>query len=138
MKGYLFDTDIIITFLRGRNADIKYRVRELIKKKIPISMSLIGLGELYLGAFKSLNPPKNLALVNKLKEIINLIYLDEDIIYLYAEIQTVLEKAGQIIGDFDVLIAATAINRGLILVTRNEKHYRRIRELFGQLNFERW
>jgi tRNA(fMet)-specific endonuclease VapC len=64
--------------------------------------------------------------------------LDEDTVLLYGEIQAILEKAGQVIGDFDVLIASTAISKELVLMTGNERHYRRIKDLFGQLNFERF
>jgi predicted nucleic acid-binding protein len=36
----------------------------LLHRDIPVYMSIISLGELYLGAFKSDNAPKNLSLVN--------------------------------------------------------------------------
>ena len=40
-----------------------------------------------------------------------------------------LRMEGQLIGDFDILIAATALAEGLPLVTDNEDHFSRISEL---------
>ncbi|MBD3308221.1 hypothetical protein GF339_17375 [candidate division KSB3 bacterium] len=57
---------------------------------------------------------------------------------LYGEIEAVLEQAGQVIGDFDVLIGSTAIAHDATLVSGNERHFRRIVTLFGQLQFEQW
>jgi tRNA(fMet)-specific endonuclease VapC len=137
-NGYLLDTDVLIAFLRGRNPEIKANIKKFLDQDIPVYMSLISLGELSLGAFKSENPPKNLFLVNMLKNEIDLLDLTEDTVMLYGEIEAVLEKAGQVIGDFDVLIACTAIARKLTLVSGNERHFQRIVTLFGQLDFEQW
>lgn len=136
-KGYLFDTDVLISFLRGKNKSLKLYIQDLMDKEVTICMSIISLGELYLGAFKSDNPPKNLFLVNKLKGTLDLIGLDNDIILLYGEIEALLEKAGMMIGDFDVLIASTAISKNLTLASGNQKHFQRIQKVFGQLNFEK-
>jgi tRNA(fMet)-specific endonuclease VapC len=137
-NGYILDTDVLIAFLRGKNPEIKQKVDGLIQQDIPLFMSIISLGELYLGAFKSDNPPKNLFLVNTLKDKVDLLELDENIVMLYGEIEAVLEKAGQVIGDFDVLIASTAITHDVTLVSGNERHFQRIISLFGQLDFEQW
>lgn len=137
-NGYIMDTDVFISFLRGKNPELKSKIELLSEQDIPLYMSVISLGELYLGAFKSENPPKNLFLVNTLKEKVELLDLTEDIAMLYGEIEAVLEKAGQVIGDFDVLIASTAIQYDLTLVSGNARHFQRIIKLFGQLEFEHW
>jgi tRNA(fMet)-specific endonuclease VapC len=67
-----------------------------------------------------------------------LLQLTEDIVLLYGEIETVLEEAGQMIGDFDVLIASSAIAHDVTLVSGNERHFDRIVDLFGHLKFEQW
>lgn len=137
-NGYLLDTDVLIAFLRGKSPELKVKIEDLLNQNIPLYMSIISLGELYLGAFKSENPPKNLFLVNALKEKLDLLDLTEEIVMLYGEIEAVLEKAGQVIGDFDVLIASTAIKHEATLVSGNERHFQRIITLFGQLEFEQW
>ncbi len=137
-EGYVFDTDILISFLRGRKLDLKRRVEELVRQNTPLFMSIISLGELYLGAFKSDNTPRNLSLVDSLKDRIGVLALKEDTMLLYGEIEAVLEHAGQVIGDFDVLIASTAMTHDLTLASGNERHFSRIVNLFGQLDFEKW
>lgn len=137
-NGYLLDTDVLIAFLRGKKPDLKQKINNFIQQDIPVFMSIISLGELYLGAFKSDNPPKNLFLVKTLKAKVDLLELTEDIVMLYGEIEAVLEKAGQMIGDFDVLIASTAITHDVTFVSGNERHFKRIISLFGQLQFEQW
>jgi tRNA(fMet)-specific endonuclease VapC len=137
-NGCLLDTDVLITFLRGKNAELKQKVNELLQRDIPLFISIISLGELYLGAFKSDNTPKNLFLVNTLKDKLEILELTENIMMLYGEIEAVLEKAGQVIGDFDVLIASTAITHDVTLISGNDRHFKRIIKLFGQLDFEQW
>jgi tRNA(fMet)-specific endonuclease VapC len=46
-----------------------------------------------------------------------------------ADLAAGLEKSGQIIGNEDCWIAATALEHGLILSTRNEGHFSRIQGL---------
>ncbi len=83
-------------------------------------------------------PTKNLFLVNTLKDKMEVIDLTEETMMLSGEIEAVLEKAGQTIGDFDVLIASTAIRHDITLVSGNTRHFQRIMTLFGQLEFEEW
>lgn len=49
-----------------------------------------------------------------------------------------LAKSGKGIGVNDVLIAATAIQYGLTLVTGNFRHYDRIRNLGYPLKLDNW
>jgi predicted nucleic acid-binding protein len=44
----------------------------------------------------------------------------------FARIRGGLRATGRVIGDSDILIAATAIEHRLSLVTRNRRHYDRI------------
>jgi tRNA(fMet)-specific endonuclease VapC len=45
------------------------------------------------------------------------------------EIKTRLRQKGTLIEDFDLLIAATALNNNLVLVTNNVDHFTRIEKL---------
>ena len=47
----------------------------------------------------------------------------------FARIRGDLRRKGQIIGDFDILIAAITLRHNLTLVTRNLKDYQRIPQL---------
>ncbi|HEX8367216.1 MAG TPA: type II toxin-antitoxin system VapC family toxin [Pyrinomonadaceae bacterium] len=55
--------------------------------------------------------------------------LDDKIIIRAAGIYADLYQRGQIIGDADILIAATAIENNLAIVTNNESHFNRITSL---------
>lgn len=55
--------------------------------------------------------------------------LTEAIMRRFAQIRGALRQKGQIIGDFDMLIAATALHHDLLVVTRNTKDYQRIPQL---------
>jgi tRNA(fMet)-specific endonuclease VapC len=46
-----------------------------------------------------------------------------------ARIRSDLERAGNVIGPIDLMIAGTAVSRGAILVTANVKEFSRIRGL---------
>ncbi|HTL35850.1 MAG TPA: type II toxin-antitoxin system VapC family toxin [Kofleriaceae bacterium] len=52
----------------------------------------------------------------------------------YGELKAVLERRGQRIGDNDMLIAAQAVATDLILVTNNEREFRRV----PGLKIENW
>lgn len=65
------------------------------------------------------------------------IYPDQDIVTLSAEINAALSK-GQSIGIVDTLIAATAISRKLTLVNANTKHFPRVQVAGFPLILENW
>lgn len=55
-----------------------------------------------------------------------IIELNDKIIIRAADIYANLYKRGQIVGDADILIAATALENNLPIVTNNERHFKRI------------
>ena len=67
----------------------------------------------------------------------DILYLDRPIIETAAEIYGTLKPKGALPGDADILIAATALTHGKIVVTNNEKHYAPIQERFA-LDVENW
>jgi tRNA(fMet)-specific endonuclease VapC len=52
--------------------------------------------------------------------------ISDDVVLRAAEIYADLYKRGELIGDADILIAASALVRGYGLATNNEAHFRRI------------
>lgn len=122
---YLIDTDVLIDNLKS-----KARIDNEIIESGPV-ISVINLGELVYGAFKSKDPPKALQLVeNLLSDFkIEIINLEREIIYVFGKLKADLEIKGERLDDFDLLVAATAMVNNLILVTRNIKHFKRIKGL---------
>ena len=62
--------------------------------------------------------------------VTEIIHCDQSMIRIASEIYGKLKPQGRLPGEFDILIAATAIAEDLSLVTNNEKHYAAIQELF--------
>ena len=48
-----------------------------------------------------------------------------------------LKKAGQLIDDFDLLIGCSVIKNNMILVTNNESHFYRIKDILME-NWAKW
>lgn len=122
---YLLDTDVVVNHLRGKES-----LTEAMLNDEP-AMSIITLGELLYGVYKSDNPHKSLA---KLEEDLNLLNLkvenlNEATVSEFAKIKAHLEILGEKLDDFDLLIGAVAIVNNLILVTRNLRHFKRIKGL---------
>lgn len=47
----------------------------------------------------------------------------------HARIWAALESSGQVIGDYDLIVAATAMERGDAIATFNKRHFERVRGL---------
>ena len=58
-----------------------------------------------------------------------IITLDREIIDKASEIYAELKRRGELIEDADILIAASCLIKGMVLVTDNEGHFRRIENL---------
>lgn len=52
--------------------------------------------------------------------------LTDEIIVRAADIYAALRRKGELMGDADILIAASAMKNGLGVVTNNEEHFKRI------------
>lgn len=67
--------------------------------------------------------------VEQLLDAIDVLPLDTPADRHHADIRRTLERAGTPIGSHDLLIAAHARSRGLTLVTRNLREFRRVPRL---------
>ena len=65
---------------------------------------------------------------------VEILDLNIKIIKIYAKFSADLRKKGDVIGDYDELIASITIYYKETLITRNVRHYERI----TQLNFQNW
>ena len=121
---YLADTDILIDHLRGQKLLDQDTISE------GLGMSIISLGELLHGAHKSNNPERSLEKINKIFGLgVMVENLSHEIMDTYARLKVELERKGQKLDEFDLLIAATARVNSLILVSRNLQHFKRIKGL---------
>lgn len=129
---YLLDTDTCILYINGRAP----RIRENFDSKAfsDIAVSAISKAEMYFGSQKSQTPERSRALQDEFFLYIDSLPFDDDAAEEYGSIRAYLEKRGTPVGPHDMLIAATARAKGLIVVTHNTSEYSRI----PGLNVEDW
>lgn len=132
MKKYLLDTNICIHYLKGQF--------EIDRKIIQVGIdncyiSVITLAELQYGVENSATHKQsaNQTALDNLVGGLQVMPLESCVKY-FAEVKSYLKKQGQMIDNFDLLIASTAIAHGMILVTRNTKHF----ELIEGIQLENW
>ncbi len=124
---YLLDTNICIYIRQNRPEEVLRRFQKL--RPGEAALSVITYGELLYGARKS---ERRLAALERLHELVELLpalALPETAADAYGTIRAELELKGQRIGNNDLWVAAHALAAGLILVTNNEKEFRRVRGL---------
>ncbi len=69
------------------------------------------------------------ATLNELVDGLTLAPFDSGSAEVYARARAKMEQKGQAIGPLDLLIAAQALSRGLVLVTDNLREFRRVPDL---------
>ena len=128
---YLLDTDTCIYALKQNESILRHR---LSAAREDVAISVITEAELRTGAAKSSAPVKTLHLIeNFLDPIATLDFTSDDAI-AYASVRAKLERAGTPIGPLDTLIASQAVARNLLLITNNEREFRRV----AGLQLENW
>ncbi len=130
--NYLLDTNICIYTINKKPTSVVRKISS--KRPEEIAISTITIAELEYGVTKSLQPDQNRAAL--LEFLIPFIILDFDQVasLYYGQIRMSLESKGMPIEPMDLLLAAQAKSRNLILVTNNEKEFQRI----DNLRIENW
>jgi tRNA(fMet)-specific endonuclease VapC len=91
-----------------------------------IAISTITVGELYFGAYNSAKVAENLTRAETFVKQLAVLPLNDAALKTFGQIKADLRKQGQVVADFDLLIASTALAEARILVTNNTRHYARI------------
>jgi tRNA(fMet)-specific endonuclease VapC len=119
---WLLDANAVIGLLRDRTSPLAQRLRE--RPPADVAISAIAIHELFYGAFKSGRPAHNVALVEALQFAV--IEFDREDARQAGEIRALLSASGTGLGPYDVLIAAQAMARDLVLVTHNTREFARV------------
>ena len=92
--------------------------------------SYVCLAELYEGIWR-VKHQKQLekTVLDFFRGLVKIYGLDENIALNFGKIRASLKRAGKLIEDLDILIAATCIAQQLTLITRNYQHFSRISDL---------
>lgn len=124
--SYILDADWIIEALAGRSRAVT-TLNRLASEQI--ATTWVTVAEVYEGAFYSPNPEAHLAAFRDFLGAFRVLNLNEPIVVRFAEIRALLRRRGQIISDFDILLAATALHYDLTVLTFNMRHLNRVPEL---------
>ena len=117
------DTDWAIDYLHKAERTVR-RLEELLPNGV--GLSIVSLAELYEGLARSRNPDADAEALRLFLEAVVVVPLDDAACRTSGEERARLREEGNLIGDIDILIGATAVSNGLTLLTNNRRHFERM------------
>ena len=120
---YLLDSDICIFVMKRRTPAL---LRRLDQRATASAISVVAYGELAFGEVMSARRDEAAAHLAALTETLQVLPLPLDAARRYVEIRAELQGTGQLIGSNDLWIAAHALADDLVLVTNNEREFKRV------------
>jgi len=122
MKSLSFpiDTDWVIDHLNAV-AEVTRRLKEL--EPQGLALSIISAAELWEGVYFSRDQKRSQVMLEAFLSGVTILDLDEEVCKRFGHLRGSMRKRGQVMGDFDLLIAATALRHNLTLLTNNRKHF---------------
>ncbi|MFL5272295.1 MAG: type II toxin-antitoxin system VapC family toxin [Anaeromyxobacteraceae bacterium] len=117
------DSDVLIDFLRGRGAGARRVAKELATRSF--GTTAITAFEIRSGA----RTARQRRSIDTLLEAMTVLSFGPEEARIAAEIRQQVESQGQPIGMADYMIAATCLATDGVLLTRNRKHFERIKDL---------
>lgn len=124
---HLLDTDILSAVMR-QNPVVMATARSYLAAHDQFTFSIITRYEILRG-LKAKQADKQSASFNKFCIRSTILPISDEVVVKAADIYADLYRRGELIGDADILIAATALMNGFGVVTNNESHFRRVRGL---------
>jgi tRNA(fMet)-specific endonuclease VapC len=128
---YLLDSNVWIALVRGKSSLVDARFRA---KTAEICTATVINAELWYGCLRSAKPQVNRTAIDVLLAPFPVLPFDSAAAANFATIRDQLERRGEVIGPYDLQIAAIALACGCTLVTHNTKEFKRI----AQLSIEDW
>jgi tRNA(fMet)-specific endonuclease VapC len=120
---YLLDTNIVIYVIKHKPMS----AREAFNRHHGhMALSAITQAELWHGAEKSADPPRNRAVVEDFCGRLTIVPYGSKAAMHYGSIRADLERKGTPIGVNDLHISAQARSEGLVLVTNNLREFERV------------
>ena len=129
---YMLDTNICIYAIKQKPEKVFQKLQEVDPSEVCISS--VTYAELVHGVEKSASVEKNRLALSMLLANIEILNFDANAADNYGKIRADLEKNGSPIGPLDMMIAGHARSLGYIVVTNNEKEFKRV----SDLKIENW
>jgi len=123
---YMLDTNLCIRVLRDRPVGLRERFNA---EAASLCISTVTLAELLYGAEKSSRPVDMRQQVESFADRLDVLSFDDAAAAHYAQIRAELERRGQVIGAYDMMIAGHARSHGLVVVTGNLGEFGRVNGL---------
>lgn len=121
---FLIETSTCVSILRSRLPGVVSRLRTITPDDLAVSS--ITAAELFHGASRSHDPQVEFRRVQSLVEVLNVMEFGTDAAISYGVIRGALERQGNVIGSFDLLIAGHALSLGATVVTHNTREFLRV------------
>lgn len=121
--SYLVDSDWIISGIAGRPAAIDLFAS---LRHDRFAISVVTVAEVLDGAYGGTDSAAMLTACREFLDGFPVLDVTEPVADMFARLRSMLRRRGRLIPDLDLLIAATALAHDLTLVSRNERHYRRV------------
>ena len=118
----LLDTDILSEVFKRRNAEVKQHAATYLQQHLQFTFSAFSRFEVRRGYF-SKQAVKQLSLFDAFCGHCRVLPVDDAIFNRAALLWADARRGGHPCGDADVLIAETALEHGLTLVTGNLRHF---------------
>jgi tRNA(fMet)-specific endonuclease VapC len=122
--GALLDTDVLSAVMRRRQPALAH-AQAYLADHPHFTFSILTRFEILRG-LKARSATAQLALFDRFCRASHVLLLTDAIVVRAAEVYADLHRRGALIGDADILIAASALEHGLTVITNNEDHFRRI------------
>ncbi len=132
MIRYMLDTDICSYVIRERPLEVFEKFKKVEVNQLCIST--VTYAELIYGVEHSSSRKINRPIIDDFVRHLDIIAWDEEAAEHYGKIRAFLRVKGNIIGSMDMMIAAHVRSRNMILVTNNDKHFKRV----PKLRIENW
>lgn len=123
---YLLDTKIISALVRDPRGVVTKRIRDV--GEANVCTSIIVAAELRYGAAKKGSANLSAQLESVLSAF-DVLAFETPADTIYGDIRAQLERAGQLIGGNDLLIAAHALANACTIVTDNLREFERVKDL---------
>ena len=123
---YLLDTNICVYVIRKRPESVYRRLSSVGGRGVAISV--VTAFELEIGALRAQGKHYSEAVRLFIAEL-SVLPLEDSARAAYGQLRTALERRGEVIGAYDMLIAAHALALGATLVTINEREFKRVKGL---------
>lgn len=123
----LLDTDTLSAIMRQQPMALQQAQKYLATQQ-RFTFSIITRYEILRG-LKAKNATTQLKAFERFCIVNQILPLTDEVVVCAAGVYAELYQRGTLIGDADILIAASALVNGMTLVTNNEAHFKRIRNL---------